>query len=38
MRVVFVGVSHWHTPLYLGPARKIPRLHLVSDPDSAVAR
>lgn len=37
MRVVFIGASHWHLPLYLEPALALPGLRLVglADPDPA---
>lgn len=40
MRVVFVGVSHWHTPLYLEPALATPEIEIVgvSDDDPGKAR
>ncbi len=40
MRVVFIGVSHWHLQLYLKPALEIPGVEIVgvSDPNSAVAK
>lgn len=39
MRIAFIGVSHWHLPLYLDPALAEPGLQVVavSDPDPAVA-
>ena len=39
MRVAFVGVSHWHLPLYLEPARALADVEIVgmSDPSAAVA-
>ena len=39
MRVVFVGASHWHLPLYLEPALALPGVTLagVADPDPAAA-
>lgn len=41
MRVVFVGVSHWHTSLYLEPALQTPGIEIVgvsdADPDKAGA-
>ncbi|HEY6434228.1 MAG TPA: Gfo/Idh/MocA family oxidoreductase [Acetobacteraceae bacterium] len=35
MRIVFIGVSHWHTPFYLEPALKLPDTQVVgvSDPE-----
>jgi len=35
MRIVLVGVSHWHTPFYLDPALALPGIVVagVSDPD-----
>lgn len=35
MRVVLIGVSHWHTPLFLGPCQQLPDVAIigVSDPD-----
>ncbi len=40
MRVVFIGVSHWHLMLYLKPALEIPGVEIVgvSDPNSVVAQ
>jgi len=40
MRVVFVGASHWHLPLYLEPAQALLGVELVgmADPDPAKAR
>lgn len=40
MRVVFVGASHWHLPLYLDPMLALPGVQLVglADPDAAKAR
>ena len=40
MRVVFIGVSHWHTQFYLEPARHLPDVHIVgvADPDARVAQ
>jgi predicted dehydrogenase len=37
MRVVLIGVSHWHTPFFLGPCLEIPDVAIVgvSDPDLA---
>src|SRR5258706_14626078 len=39
MRVAFVGVSHWHIPLYLDPALALPDVEIVgvSDPSEAAA-
>lgn len=39
MRVGFIGVSHWHAPLYYKPAARLPdvRIVAVSDPDLSVA-
>ncbi len=35
MRIVLLGVSHWHTPFYLDPALSLPDVTVVgvSDPD-----
>jgi predicted dehydrogenase len=35
MRIVLIGVSHWHTPFYLDPALAMPDVSVigVSDPD-----
>lgn len=35
MRVVLIGVSHWHTPFYLNPSLELPDVDVVgvSDPD-----
>jgi predicted dehydrogenase len=39
MRVVLIGVSHWHTPFFLNPCLEIPDVTIVgvSDPDVARA-
>jgi predicted dehydrogenase len=39
MRIVLIGVSHWHTPFYLDPALAMPDVTIVgvSDPDVARA-
>jgi predicted dehydrogenase len=39
MRIVLIGVSHWHTPFYLDPALEQPDVTIVgvSDPDVARA-
>jgi predicted dehydrogenase len=39
MRVVFIGASHWHLPLYLEPALALPGVTLagLADPDPAKA-
>jgi len=39
MRVVFLGVSHWHAPLYYRPAARLAGVRIVgvSDPDASVA-
>ena len=39
MRIVFIGVSHWHAPLYYGPAARLAGVEIVgvSDPDVGVA-
>ena len=39
MRIAFVGVSHWHAPLYYRPAARLAgvRIVAVSDPDLSVA-
>ncbi len=39
MRIVLIGVSHWHTPFYLDPALEMPDVSIVgvSDPDRARA-
>ena len=35
MRIVLIGVSHWHTPFYLDPSLDLPDVTIVgvSDPD-----
>ena len=35
MRIVLIGVSHWHTPFYLDPLLSLPDTGVigVSDPD-----
>ncbi|WP_442579786.1 Gfo/Idh/MocA family protein [Mesorhizobium sp. ASY16-5R] len=40
MRILLIGVGHWHTPLYLAPLLEQPGIEIsgVSDPDIAVAR
>ena len=40
MRIVLIGVSHWHTPFYLVPALELPDVTIVgvSDPDLARAQ
>jgi predicted dehydrogenase len=40
MRIAFIGVSHWHAPLYYRPAVRLSDVRVVgvSDPDEAVAR
>ncbi len=39
MRIVLIGVSHWHTPFYLDPLLTMPDMSVigVSDPDTARA-
>ncbi|HVB67552.1 MAG TPA: Gfo/Idh/MocA family oxidoreductase, partial [Acetobacteraceae bacterium] len=39
MRVVLIGVGHWHTPFYLDPCLALPGVAVVgvSDPDPARA-
>jgi predicted dehydrogenase len=39
MRIVLIGVSHWHTPFYLDPCLELPDVRIVgvSDPDPARA-
>jgi predicted dehydrogenase len=39
MRIVLIGVSHWHTPFYLDPLLSMPGMSVigVSDPDLARA-
>jgi len=39
MRIAFVGVSHWHAPLYYRPAARLSgvRIVAVSDPDLSAA-
>jgi predicted dehydrogenase len=39
MRIVLIGVSHWHTPFYLDPALAQPDVRIVgvSDPDPSRA-
>ena len=39
MRIVLIGVSHWHTPFYLDPLLTMPDVSVigVSDPDLARA-
>jgi predicted dehydrogenase len=40
MRIVLIGVSHWHTPFYLDPALSLPDVAVVgvSDPDLSRAQ
>ncbi|TPI41327.1 Gfo/Idh/MocA family oxidoreductase [Mesorhizobium sp. B3-1-6] len=40
MKVVFIGVSHWHLDLYMAPFLDVPDVELVgiSDPDPEVVR
>jgi predicted dehydrogenase len=40
MRIVLIGVSHWHTPFYLDPALSLPDVLVVgvSDPDASRAQ
>lgn len=40
MRIVFIGVSHWHTAFYLDPALALPQIAVagVSDPDLSLAQ
>jgi predicted dehydrogenase len=40
MRIVLIGVSHWHTPFYLDPVLGMPGVSVVgvSDPDLSRAR
>jgi predicted dehydrogenase len=40
MRIVFIGVSHWHTPFYLDPVLALRGIAVVgvSDPDLARAQ
>ena len=35
MRIVLIGVSHWHTPFYFDPAMEMTDVRIVgvSDPD-----
>jgi hypothetical protein len=33
MRVAFIGVSHWHAPLYYRPAARLPRVRIVAVSD-----
>ena len=36
MKLAFIGASHWHLPLYLEPALKVPGVTIagVADPDA----
>lgn len=38
IKVAFIGVSHWHRPLYLDPVRALPGVRVVgvADPDPGV--
>ncbi len=38
IRVAFLGVSHWHAPLYYRPAARLPRVRIVAVSDKLVAR
>jgi hypothetical protein len=33
MRIAFLGVSHWHAPLYYRPAARLPRVRIVAVSD-----
>ena len=39
MRIAFLGVSHWHAPMYYQPAARLAGVQIVavSDPDLAIA-
>lgn len=39
MRIAFIGVSHWHAPMYYQPAARLAgvRIVAVSDPDPTIA-
>jgi len=39
MRIAFIGVSHWHAPIYYQPAARLAGVHIVavSDPNALVA-
>jgi len=39
MRIAFLGVSHWHAPMYYSPAARLAgvRIVAVSDPDLTIA-
>jgi predicted dehydrogenase len=39
MRIAFIGVSHWHAPMYYRPAARLAGVQIVavSDPDPATA-
>jgi predicted dehydrogenase len=36
MKIVFIGASHWHLPLYLEPALAMPDVTVagIADPDA----
>jgi predicted dehydrogenase len=38
MRIVLIGVSHWHTPFYLDPVLELPDVTIVGVADPDVAR
>jgi predicted dehydrogenase len=39
MRIAFIGVSHWHAPMYYQPAARLAGIHVVavSDPNALIA-
>jgi hypothetical protein len=40
MRIAFIGVSHWHAPLYCCPAARLAGIRIVAvkDPDLSLAK
>jgi predicted dehydrogenase len=38
MRIVLIGVAHWHTPFYLDPALELPGVTVVGVSDPELAR
>jgi predicted dehydrogenase len=38
MRVVLIGVSHWHTPFFLNPCLEMPDVTIVGVSDADLSR
>ena len=36
MRIVLIGVSHWHTPFYLDPLLTMPGMSVIGVSDTEV--